>query len=108
MYAFAVLVVNESLEELAWRDPLSRSTKMFKLLCQGVNVMATVGFIPIVTCLLRALPCDGQGEMMLEDRTVECYSFKHATYMSLTVVLTMLVSSITLRLSSVRRLTFIL
>jgi len=70
--------------------------------CQGVNLMATVGFIPVVTCLLRALACDGQGEMMLEDRSVECYSFKHTTYMSLAVVLTMLVSSITLRLSSVR------
>lgn len=102
LYGFAVLVANEILEEVAWRAPLSRAAKVFKLLCHGVNVMATAGFIPIITCLLRALPCDGQGEMMVEDRSVECHSFKHTMYMILAVVLTMLVSSVTLRLSSVR------
>ena len=63
-------------------------------------LLFTIEWLVRYAMLMLRVRCSG--EMMMEDRSVNCYSIAHSTYIGLTIVLTAVVSAITLRLSSVR------
>ena len=62
-------------------------------------LLFTIEWLVRYAMLMLRVRCSG--EMMMEDRSVDCHSIAHSTYIGLTIVLTAIVSAITLRLSSV-------